>query len=91
MESNYHFEIIIYFRQGSSIVVYLVQNDAPVTEEIRARTAAEIVNAVNDGNGALVVNGASYTVQGNPAILVVSDTGDITEGSYYYYFYFTLM
>ena len=66
-------------------MVYLVQNGAPVTEEIRAKTATEILNAVNDGNGALVVNRASYTVQGSPAILLVSDTGDITEGSYYYY------
>ena len=73
---------ISYFRQGSSIVVYLVQNGGPVTEEIRAKTGAEILNAVNDGNGALVVNGASYTVQGDPVILLVSDTGDITEGSY---------
>ena len=63
-------------------MVYLVQNSGPVTEEIRAKTGAEILNAVNDGNGALVVNGASYTVQGDPVILLVSDTGDITEGSY---------
>ena len=73
---------ISYFRQGSSIVVYLVQNGSPVTEEIRAKTGAEILNAVDDGNGALVVNGASYSVQGDPVILLVSDTGDITEGSH---------
>ena len=67
-------------------MVYLVQNTGPVTEEIRAKTGAEILNAVNEDNGALVVNGVSYTVQGDPAILVVSDTGDITESSYHFYF-----
>ena len=60
----------------------LVQNGGPVTEEIRAKTGAEILNAVSDGNGALEVNGVSYSVQGDPVILLVSDTGDIMEGSY---------
>ena len=80
--SSYLLMSPIVFRNGSSIVTYVIQYGSPVTELERSLTAAELTNAIDATTNTFTIGGVPVPVKGKPVLLVNSNNGSLQEGNY---------
>ena len=63
-------------RHGSSIILYIVQDSSPLTDEEISNTAAELLNAIDPETNTLIIGGVPVPMTGNPVLIMDSDTGN---------------
>ena len=67
---------ILLSRQGSSIILYVVQDRSPLTDDEISNTAAELWNAIDTETNTLVIAGVPVPITGNPVLIMDTDAGN---------------
>ena len=64
----------LFYRAGSAIILYSIQNSADVTDDERANTIAELLNAIDTDRNVLTVNETDIPLIGSPVLLLDGGT-----------------
>ena len=67
---------IVLSRQGSSIILYVVQDRSPLTDDEISNTAAELWNAIDTETNTLMIGGVPVPITGNPVLIMDTDAGN---------------
>ena len=75
----------IVFRNGSSIITYIILYGSPINQLERSFASAELTNAIDATTNTFTTGGVPIPLKGNAVLLVNSNSGGQQEGRLFHH------